>query len=107
MTLDRLAWFIGQIARPFAIMIGCASASVASVIMALRVSDGTDGSLLAGAIWLGAGTIFIGKAAEEFGKSRNAANVEIAKAGGDRRKPQEVIVTNPPEAPVNVEETHP
>lgn len=79
-SLDRLAWFVGEIARPVSIIFACVSASVASVIMALRVTDGTDGSMLAGAIWLGAAAIMGAKAAEEFGKSRNAAKVEVAKA---------------------------
>ena len=104
-SLDRLAWFIGEIARPIAIIVSCVAASVASVIMALRVTDGSDGSMLAGAIWLGAGGIFVGKAVEEFGKSRNRANVEIAKASPPG--PTEVVVTNPPDAPVHVEETRP
>lgn len=107
MTLDRIAWFVGEIARPIAIIVSCVAASIASVIMALKVTDGSDGSLLAGAIWLGAGGIFVGKAVEEFGKSRNRANVEIAHATGATPGPQEVVVTNPPDAPVHVEETRP
>lgn len=79
MTLDRIAWFIGEIARPVSIIMACGSASVASLVMAFRVTDGSDGSMLAGAIWLGAAVIMGAKAAEEFGKSRNAAKVEVAK----------------------------
>lgn len=104
MTLDRLAWFIGQIARPVGIMAACISAAVASIIMAARVTDGNDGYLLAGAIWLGAGAIFGAKALEERGKAKSAADVEIAKQTGNTG-PQDVIVKNPPEAPVQVEET--
>lgn len=79
-TLERAAWFVGEIARPVSIIMACASASVASIIMAVKVTDGSDGSMLAGAIWLGAAVIMGAKAAEEFGKSRNAAKVEVAKA---------------------------
>lgn len=81
--LERTAWFIGEVARPLAIIVSSVAASVASVIMALKVADGTDGAMLAGAIWIGAGSLFLGKAAEEFGKNRNAARVDIAKAGGE------------------------
>jgi hypothetical protein len=79
-TLDRIAWFVGEIARPLAIIVSSVSASTASVVMAFRVADGSDGSLLAGAIWLGVSVIMGAKAAEEFGKNRNAAKVQVAKA---------------------------
>lgn len=82
MTLDRLAWFIGEVARPVGIIAACIAASAASIIMAAKVTDGNDGYLLAGAIWFGAAVIFGAKAAEEFGKSRNASKVEIAKSTG-------------------------
>lgn len=81
-TLDRIAWFIGEVARPVGIMAACISASVGSVIMAIKVADGTDGALLAGAIWGGAALIFGAKALEERGKAKSAADVEIAKSTG-------------------------
>lgn len=104
MTLDRLAWFIGEIARPVGIIASCLAASIASVVMATRVTDGNDGYLLAGAIWLGAGVIFGAKALEERGKAKSAADVQIARSGVDRRQPQEVIIKNEPGDAVPVEE---
>jgi hypothetical protein len=107
MTLDRIAWFIGEVARPVAIIMGCFSAAAASIIMASKVTDGNDGYLLAGAIWLGASVLFGAKAAEEFGKSKNSANVQIARSTGNAPTPQEVVVTNTHADPVHVEETRP
>lgn len=104
MTLDRIAWFIGEVARPVGILIAIGCAGASSVILALKLSEHMDGSLLAGAIWLGATGIFVGKAVEEFRKNRNAADVQIARAGGDRRKPQPVTIENDPDDPVPVEE---
>ena len=103
MTLDRLAWFIGQVARPIGIIAACLSASVASIVMAAKVTDGNDGYLLAGAIWLGAGAIFGAKALEERGKAKSAAEVQIARATGASPNPQPVQVVNDPDDPVPVE----
>jgi len=104
MTLDRLAWFIGQIARPVGIMAACIAAAAASIIMALKVTDGNDGYLLAGAIWLGAGGIFGVKALEERGKAKSAADVQIAQATGASPQPQGVVIKNDPSDPVPVEQ---
>lgn len=106
MTLDRISWFIGQIARPVGIMAACLSAGIASIIMAAKVTDGNDGYLLAGAIWLGAGAIFGAKALEERGKAKSQAEVEIARATGASPAPQQVEVINTPDAPIPVEPTN-
>lgn len=103
MTLDRIAWFIGEIARPVSIMAGCIGATAASIIMASKVTDGNDGYLLAGAIWLGAGALFVGKAVEVYKRDRNAADVEIARTTGASPVPQPVQVVNDPDQPVPVE----
>ena len=64
MTLDRFAWFVGEIARPFAVIVTSGAAAIASVIAALRVADGTDGALLIAAIGSMVGAIYIGKSWE-------------------------------------------
>jgi hypothetical protein len=48
--LDVAKEFIGALARPFAIYSTSLSASVAAVIVALRVENGNDGAIALGAI---------------------------------------------------------
>lgn len=79
MTLDRLEQFIGQTARPLSILIATIGATVAGIITALRVENGTDGALLMAAIGAYAGGLFGLKAVEVWKGSKDAANVEIAK----------------------------
>ncbi len=80
MTLDRLAWFVGEIARPLSIFIAVCGATASGVIVALKVTNGTDGALLLAAIWAGAGGLFLAKGIEVWKGSKDAASVEIAKA---------------------------
>lgn len=42
--------FIGDLARPFAIYATSLSASIATVIVALKVEDGNDGAIALGAV---------------------------------------------------------
>lgn len=80
MTLDRIAWLIGQIARPLAIISTSFAASIATVIIARKVVDGNDGFIFIGGVFAGVAVILGAKAAEEFGKDRNASKVKIAEA---------------------------
>lgn len=106
-TLDRISDFVGKVARPSAIITTSWAAAAATVIIALKVQDGNDGFIFIGGVFAGVAVIYGAKAAEEFGKSRNAANVEMARATGNTPGPQEVVVTNSPGDPVHVEETRP
>lgn len=78
--LERWAGFIGQIARPLAIIVTSLAASVASIIVACKVEDGNDGAFLMGAIFGGVAALYIGKAVEVFKSNKAAADVEIARA---------------------------
>lgn len=103
-TLDRIAWFIGEIARPFAIMSTAYAASYATMVIAGKVENGNDGAIFAGAYFLGVGTLFLGKAAELISAGRHRRDVDVAtvNAAGPTG-PQEVVVTNSPDDPVPVE----
>lgn len=82
MTLDRIAWFIGQSARPFAIIWTALCAGVAVVILALKLTDPAQAAIVIGAVYgAGLSPIYIGKSWEERGAAKSNANVEIAKAG--------------------------
>ena len=86
MTLDRIAWFIGECSRPLSIFIATAGATAAGVITSLRVENGNDGAILMAAIGGYAAGLFGLKAAEIWRGSRDNANVEIAKATGEEPK---------------------
>jgi hypothetical protein len=105
--LDILAHFIGEIARPFAIMTTAYAAAHATIVIAGKVENGNDGAIFAGAYFLGVGTLFLGKAAEIISAGRHRRDVDVAQATGSPPGPQEVVVTNTPADPVHVEETRP
>ena len=70
--------FVGEIARPFAIIATSASAATATVIVAIKV-DGFDGAaVFIAAVFAGVGALYGAKAWEEAKKSGQAADVKIA-----------------------------
>jgi len=103
-NLDRIAHFMGQIARPFAIIWTALCAGVGTLILAFKLNDPVQSAVFIGAVYtVGLSPIFIGKAVEERGKAKSAADVEIARSTGAAPGPQEVVVTNTPDAPVPVD----
>lgn len=81
-----VASFIGEVARPFAVIITSASGSAAMIITSLRVENGNDGALLIGAIGLIVTGIYLGKAVEVWKTHRADADVKIAEANNDQSK---------------------
>ena len=81
MIEDRLAEFIGKVARPSAIIVTASAAAWATIIIAHKVTDGDDGFLFIGGVFTGVAALYIGRAVESFRKDRNAADVAIAQAG--------------------------
>lgn len=79
MTLDRLSWFIGEVARPLSILVASCGATAAGVIASLKVENGNDGGVLLVAVGGYAAGLFGLKAAEIWKGSKDHANVEIAK----------------------------
>lgn len=79
--MSFLAWqgFIGEIARPLAIVFTSFSASWAVVEVAAKVENGNDGALFIGAVFAGVGAIYIGKSVEVFKKHQASAEVEKAR----------------------------
>jgi hypothetical protein len=98
MTLDRLAWFIGQIARPSTLYAAGISSAIATVTIPFRTSSLSEGAVYIGAAWAGTAALYGAKAWEN-------SRVEIARTGQDRRQPQPVEVVNAPDQPVPVEPT--
>ena len=81
--LERIKTFIGDLARPFAIIVTSGAAAWATVVVAYRVENGNDGAILMGAIFAGVGAIYIGKAWEVAKTTKQSAEVEIAKVTGE------------------------
>lgn len=76
--MDRLSKFIGDIARPVAIIVSSVAASVASVIASLRIENGNDGAMLIGAVFVGVGALYGFRSAENWKAARADADVKIA-----------------------------
>lgn len=77
--LERVKAFIGDLARPFAIIATSAAASIATVIVSTRTENGNDGAILIGAIFVGVAALYGAKSWEVAKTSKQAADVEIAK----------------------------
>ncbi len=74
--LERIKGFIGDLARPFAII----ATSWATIVIAYRVENGNDGAIFIGGVFAGVGALYIGKAWELAKTGKQNAEVEIAKA---------------------------
>ena len=79
--LDRLKSFIGDLARPFAIISTSFAASWASIVAAYRIENGNDGAILLGAVFAGVGALYIGKSWEVAKTAKADADVKVAEAG--------------------------
>lgn len=83
--LERIKTFIGDLARPFAIIVTSGGAAWATVVVAYRVENGNDGAILMGAIFAGVSALYIGRAWENASTRKQAADVEIAKVESQAR----------------------
>lgn len=82
-NLQRLAGFLGHLARPWCLYVAGGAAGWTTVTIPYR----PDVSLIEGAAyitaaWAGVAAIYLGKAYEERGKTKSQADVEIARATG-------------------------
>lgn len=78
MTLEQIENFVGQIARPFAIISTSFAASWATIVISDKIENGNDGAIFAGAYFLGVGTLFLGKAVEAINAGRHQRDVDVA-----------------------------
>lgn len=97
MMSQRLAHFVGEVARPYCLIaIGTSTA--------WAIFDGKDAAII-GAAGLILGGLYGAKAAEVAFGSKKAADVDVARITGRRSSdPQPVEVVNPPTDPIPVEE---
>jgi hypothetical protein len=75
---ERVKAFIGDLARPFAIISTSFAASWATIVIAGKVENGNDGAIFAGAYFLGVGTLYLGKAVEAINTARARRDVDVA-----------------------------
>lgn len=73
-----VAAFVGEIARPFAIIITASGAARATVVMAHKVNS-PEASMFIGAVFLGVGALFGAKAWEKVAQTR--ADADVRKGG--------------------------
>ena len=79
--LDQVKGFIGDLARPWAIIATSTAASIAAVIAVIKAgSDPAALAILIGAIFTGVGALYTAKSWEQAQAAKQAANVEVAKA---------------------------
>jgi hypothetical protein len=77
--LDRVKGFIGDLARPFAIISTSLAASIATVIVAHKVDDFDGAAIFIGAVFAGVGALYGAKSWEVAKASKHAAEIEVAK----------------------------
>ena len=68
--LDHIKSFVGDLARPFAIIVTSGGAAWATVVTAYRVQNGTDGALLLAAIFGGVAVLYGAKSLEVVGVAK-------------------------------------
>lgn len=79
--LDRTQGFIGNIARPLAIIMTAASASTATIIIALKNTDGfSAAAIFIGAVFTGLAALYGAKSWEVAQTDKHAASVAVAQA---------------------------
>jgi hypothetical protein len=76
--LDKIKAFIGDLARPFAIISTSAAASASVIMIAKRVESFEGGAAFIAAVFAGLGALYWGKAWEVGTQAKQAANVAIA-----------------------------
>jgi hypothetical protein len=70
--------FIGDIARPFAIISTSFAGSWATIVIASKVENGNDGAIFAGAYFLGVASLYGAKAVETINAARARRDVDVA-----------------------------
>lgn len=79
--LSKIERFVGELARPFAIIATAVGVNVATVIIALKIGpEAGAAAIFIGAVHTGFAAIFSAKSWENSQAGKHTATVEIAKA---------------------------
>jgi hypothetical protein len=84
---ERIKAFIGDLARPFAIIATSYAAAHATVVIASKVENGNDGAIFAGAYFLGVATLYGAKAIEAINTTRARRDVDVANVNAGNPTP--------------------
>lgn len=84
---ERIKAFIGDLARPFAIISTSFAASWATIVIAYKVENGNDGAIFAGAFFLGVATLYGAKAVEAINAGRHRRDVDVAQVNAAATTP--------------------
>lgn len=77
--LDRIKGFIGDLARPFAIIVTSYGAAHATIVIAYKVTSFSEAAIFIGAVFAGLGALYGVKSWENAKTGKHASEVEIAK----------------------------
>jgi len=77
--LDQIKGFVGDLARPFAIIATSGAASWSTVIIAQKVDGFDSAAIFIGAVFTGVAALYGAKAWEVARTGKQAADIEIAK----------------------------
>ena len=83
----RVKAFIGDIARPFAIISTSFAAAWATIVIASKVENGNDGAIFAGAYFLGVASLYGAKAVETINATRARRDVDVANVSAGNPTP--------------------
>jgi hypothetical protein len=84
---ERVKAFIGDLARPFAIIATSYAAAHATVVIACKVENGNDGAIFAGAYFLGVASLYGAKAVETINAARARRDVDVANVSAGNPTP--------------------
>jgi len=84
---ERVKAFIGDLARPFAIIATSFSAAWATIVISSKVENGNDGAIFAGAYFLGVATLYGAKAVEAINTARTRRDVDVAAVNAGNTTP--------------------
>jgi hypothetical protein len=79
--------FIGDIARPFAMISTSFAAAWATIVIASKVENGNDGAIFAGAYFLGVASLYGAKAVETINAARARRDVDVANVSAGNPTP--------------------
>lgn len=75
--LDQIKTFVGDLARPFAVIVTSGGASIATINISLKVTTGSDGAIFIGAVFAGLAGLYGLKAWEKTTEAKANANVAV------------------------------
>lgn len=77
--IDQVKSFVGDLARPFAIISSSYEASHATIVIAYKVNSFSEAAIFIGAVFAGVGALYGAKAWEVARTGKQATDLEIAK----------------------------